>query len=94
MRATGDSAELSGPQGITLHRKMETFIAKFLLKVFLKKGCWNFSDQSLSFGHHASKPRLFVFTCVVSDQQIKINIVKLAKRTVASISLLLTPLSI
>ena len=37
---------------------------------------------------------LFVFTCMVSNQQIKINIVKLAKRTVPSISLLLTPLSI
>lgn len=63
-RATGDSAELSGPQGITLHRKMGTFITKLLLKVFLKKGCWNFSDQSLSFGHHASKPRLYLFSHV------------------------------
>lgn len=64
MRATGDGAELGGPQGITLQKKMGTFIAKLLLKVFLKKRSWNFSDQSLSFGHHASKPRFYLFSRV------------------------------
>ena len=91
-----DSTELGGPQGITLHGKMGTFIAKLLLKVFLKKGYRKFSYQSLSLGtkYQSQDSSLFVFPCVVSDQQIKVNIVKLAKRAITSFSLLLTPLSI